>query len=272
VLSCMMPGMTLNHVEIGAGTPVLALHGWTPDHHLMLGCLEPIFTARPGYRRLYPDLPGMGKSPAPPSIASTDDVLAAVASFVATTIGDEPFLLVGESYGGYLARGLTRLLGDQVRGLALVCPIGVNVEHATRNVPPRQVLRPSPELLAGLDPEEAADFAEIAVVQTQETLRRFMAEIVVGLRAADPVAMARIRENWVLSTDPESGDPYSRPALIVTGRQDDAVGYVDQWALLPHYPRATFAVLDVAGHNLQFEQPALFEALMSDWLDRVQEG
>jgi pimeloyl-ACP methyl ester carboxylesterase len=199
-------------------------------------------------------------------------VLAAVASFVATTIGDEPFLLVGESYGGYLARGLTRLLGDQVRGLALVCPIGVNVEHATRNVPPRQVLRPSPELLAGLDPEEVADFAEIAVVQTQETLRRFMAEIVVGLRAADPVAMARIRENWVLSTDPESGDPYPRPALIVTGRQDDAVGYVDQWALLPHYPRATFAVLDVAGHNLQFEQPALFEALMSDWLDRVQEG
>jgi pimeloyl-ACP methyl ester carboxylesterase len=28
-------------------------------------------------------------------------------------------------------------------------------------------------------------------------------------------------------------------------------------------------VLDVAGHNLQFEQPALFDALVSEWLDRA---
>ncbi|MET8349477.1 MULTISPECIES: hypothetical protein [unclassified Micromonospora] len=40
------------------------------------------------------------------------------------------------------------------------------------------------------------------------------------------------------------------------------------FALLPHYPRATFAVLDVAGHNLQIEQPRLFDALMHEWLDR----
>ena len=30
-----------------------------------------------------------------------------------------------------------------------------------------------------------------------------------------------------------------------------------------------FAVLDVAGHNLQFERPELFGALVRDWLDRV---
>lgn len=28
-------------------------------------------------------------------------------------------------------------------------------------------------------------------------------------------------------------------------------------------------MLDVAGHNLQFEQPALFDALVSEWLERV---
>jgi pimeloyl-ACP methyl ester carboxylesterase len=49
-------------------------------------------------------------------------------------------------------------------------------------------------------------------------------------------------------------------------------GYADQYALLPHYPRATFAVLDVAGHNLQIEQPVLFDALVNEWLDRVREG
>lgn len=56
---------------------------------------------------------------------------------------------------------------------------------------------------------------------------------------------------------------------ILTGRQDDSVGYLDQFGLLPRHPRASFAVLDVAGHNLQIEQPELFAALMREWLGRV---
>jgi pimeloyl-ACP methyl ester carboxylesterase len=259
----MMPAMNLNHVDIGTGTPVLALHGWTPDHRLMLGCLEPVFERKPGYRRLYPDLPGMGGSPAPPSVASSDDVLSAVREFVSDTIGTEPFLVVGESYGGYLARGLARALGPRVLGLALICPIGVAVEHSTRDVPPRQVLRHAPGL------PENEEFSSIAVVSSPETLRRFTEEIEPGLAVADEEALARIRRRWLLSDDPEGGEEFHRPALILAGRQDDVVGYNDQWALLPHYPRATFAVLDVAGHNLQFEQPALFDALVSEWLERV---
>jgi pimeloyl-ACP methyl ester carboxylesterase len=263
--------MTLHHVAHGTGTPVLALHGWTPDHHLMSGCLEPVFARRPGYRRLYPDLPGMGRSPAE-SVTSSDDVLAAVTGFVHTHIGDEPFLLVGESYGGYLARGLARALGQQVLGLALVCPIGVKVEHAERTVPERQVLRPDPALISSLDPAMRTEFTELAVVESTETLRRYREEILVGREVTDTGALDRIRSDWTLSVDPESGPPFTRPTLILAGRQDQVVGYVDQWALLPSYPRATFAVLDVAGHNLQFEQTGLFEALVGEWLDRVREG
>ena len=35
-----------------------------------------------------------------------------------------PKYLIGESYGGYLARALVRERPDQVLGLALICPIG----------------------------------------------------------------------------------------------------------------------------------------------------
>lgn len=266
--------VTLNFVERGTGIPVLALHGWTPDHRLMLGCLEPLFAGRPGYRRLYPDLPGMGKSPAPPSVASSDDMLDAVHDFVDDTIGETPFLLVGESYGGYLARALTRSRAEQVLGLALICPVGTALERADRRVPTRQVLRPDPDLLASLpglsgDARLAEEFADIAVVQTPETLRRFRDEVMAGLDAADTEAMARIRQRWQLTQAPEGDEPYGRPTLILTGRQDDAVGYLDQFDLLPHYPRASYVALDVAGHNLQIEQPALFDALMLEWLDRV---
>jgi len=261
--------VTLNFAERGAGVPVLAVHGWTPDHRLMLGCLEPVFARRPGYRRLYPDLPGMGRSYAPPSVASTDDILDALQSFVDREIGDAPFLLIGESYGGYLARGLTRARAAQVLGLALICPIGAKAEHAERTLPQRRVLRPNPALLAALPPRVAAPFADLAVVHTAETVRRFEAEVLPGLEAADAQATTRIRAHWTLTDDPEGGAPFERPTLILTGRQDDATGYADQYTLLPHYPRASFVILDVAGHNLQIEQPALFDALMLEWIDRV---
>ncbi|GAA1957931.1 alpha/beta hydrolase [Amycolatopsis minnesotensis] len=257
--------------EFGTGVPVLALHGWTPDHRLMSGCLEPVFAGRPGYRRLYPDLPGMGRSPGGAARGS-DDMAAAVSSFVDEHIGTAPFLLVGESYGGYLARALVRERPGQVRGMALICPIGTEVEHARRTVPPPVVLKEDPALVASMTPEEAADFTGIAVVQSPEILARYRAEIAAGLALADAAAMARVRENWTLSVVPETGPAYARPVLVLTGRQDSVTGYEDQYALLGHYPRASFVVLDGAGHNLQLEQPGLFGALFGEWLDRVAES
>jgi pimeloyl-ACP methyl ester carboxylesterase len=81
--------------------------------------------------------------------------------------------------------------------------------------------------------------------------------------------MDRIRKNWALTIAPESGPVYLRPTVILCGRQDSVTGYEDQYPLLPHYPRATYAVLDMAGHNLQLEQPELLAALVREWLGRA---
>ena len=40
--------------------------------------------------------------------------------------------------------------------------------------------------------------------------------------------------------------------------------------LLEDYPRATFAILDTAGHNLQIEQEEVFNSLFLNWLERVE--
>jgi pimeloyl-ACP methyl ester carboxylesterase len=57
--------------------------------------------------------------------------------------------------------------------------------------------------------------------------------------------------------------------LIVTGRQDHITGFHDAWSLANMYPRASFAVLDGAGHNLSIEQRETLSVLIGDWLDRV---
>ncbi|MFD1067756.1 alpha/beta fold hydrolase [Oceanobacillus locisalsi] len=260
----------LHFEERGEGTPVLAVHGWEPDHRLMLGCLEPIFTQRSGYRRLYPDLPSMGNSPAPAAkMNSSDDVLAALEDFIDDHIGTEPFLLLGESYGGYLARAIAHTRREQVLGLALICPSAQRVETAESRPAERRVLRPDPDLIASLDEHTAEIFTSIAVVESPEVLRRFCEEILPGLEIADYTAMERIRQQWQLTHEPEDDDPVTCPTLILTGRQDDSVGYLDQFELLGHYPRATYVALDSAGHNLQIEQPAVFEALVSEWIDRI---
>ena len=257
--------MALHFVSHGDGVPVLALHGWSPDHRLMTGCLEPIFSELSGYRRLYPDLPGMGKSPAG-DIDSSDGIMAALREFIDEQIGDEPFLVIGESYGGYLARGLVVERPEQVRGLAMICPVGV-LWHKDRKLPEHVVLRTEPGVLESL--EEGEDFTDLAVVQTAAALAAYRSDIAPGLALADEAAMERIQKNWALTTPPESGPPYLGPSLILCGRQDAVTGFEDQFTLLPHYPRATYAVVDVAGHNLQIEQPELLRAFVREWLLRV---
>lgn len=257
--------MTLHFVSHGDGVPVLAIHGWTPDHRLMTGCLEPIFSELSGYRRLYPDLPAMGQSPAG-DIDSSDGIMAALREFIDEQIGDQPFLLVGESYGGYLARGLVAERPEQVRGLAMMCPIG-ELWHKDRKLPEHVVLRTEPGVLESL--EEGEDFTDLAVVQTAAALAAYRADVAPGLAVADEAAMERIQKNWALTIAPESGPPYVGPSLILCGRQDAVTGFEDLFPLLPHYPRATYAVLDVAGHNLQIEQPELLRAFVREWLLRV---
>jgi len=63
--------------------------------------------------------------------------------------------------------------------------------------------------------------------------------------------------------------PFEKPTLILVGRQDAMVGYRDAWDILENYPRATFALLDSAGHHLHLEQEKLFNPLVTEWLERV---
>jgi len=269
-VECMVDGIAMHYVEEGSGRPVLALHGWVVDHRMMTGILEPLFDGRPGYRRVYPDLPGMGRTPAPDTVGGSDDLLGAVLGFIDGVIGAEEFLLVGLSHGGYLARAIANRRPRQVAGLALICPLGSEVMGADPEVPEHVVLRSSGDLGGILDEDLEAWYRDYLVVHTPQTLARFQDLEGPGVAIVDTPALERMQENWALSEAPEGGKPpYAKPALIVAGRQDSVVGYAAAWHWLGHYPRATFAVLDRAGHGLPHEQPGLLDALMAEWLERV---
>jgi len=83
--------------------------------------------------------------------------------------------------------------------------------------------------------------------------------------------MASIRANYGVMSVGQEG-------LVATwgrieahlGRLDSTVGYAAAADLLEHYPHASLAVLDDAGHALPHEQPELLRALLAEWLTRVE--
>jgi pimeloyl-ACP methyl ester carboxylesterase len=249
----------VHYAEQGEGSPVLTLHSAGVDHREVMGCLDPVFDAYTGYRRIYPDLPGMGLTPAPQTIRGADDVLDVLLGFIDGVIGDQPLLLAGHSAGGYYAQAIASQRPEQVMGLALLCPLLAGIH----DVPEHEVVYSSGSIG---NPE----FREYFTVQTAQTLDRYERYVEPAARLADQSALARIGERWELTKRPQEG-PYCRPTLIVTGRQDSTVGYARAWEMVELFPRATFAVLDRAGHALPHEQPGLLRALVTEWLDRVQE-
>src|SRR5215211_914437 len=249
-----------------------------------LGCMAGASTTARSWApwsRCSPTGPGTGAStPTYPAWAApphrrqsrTDAVLDLLLGLVDAVIGEQAFLVVGHSSGGYLARAIANRRPRQVAGLALICPLGGD-QGGEDERPEHVVLHAADDLDVDgtLGLEMAAVFRDYLVVQTPQTLRRFQETVAPGAELADQAALERMSARWLLRSAPEQGPAYPHPTLILTGRQDATVGYAGAWRLLEHYPRATFAVLDRAGHGLPHEQVELLGALLGEWLDRVGE-
>jgi pimeloyl-ACP methyl ester carboxylesterase len=248
------------------------IHGWSVDHRLMKGCMEPVFdSAETQWQRIYFDLPGMGKTPGADWITGSDEMLDVVLGFIDGLLPNQHFLVAGESYGGYLARGVLKARKELVDGLLLICPVA-SQETMGDHLPPFQVLEKDETLLASLSDEDRGYLTGINVVQNERVWERFKADVMPGLKAADYGFLENNlgqHTSYKVNVD-EIVEPYQQPSLIVMGRQDNVVGYRDHWQLIENFPRATFAILDKAGHNLQIEQDGLFSALVKEWLERVR--
>jgi len=270
-MECKIKDISINYEIIGEGKPIIMLHGYYVDHRVMTGCMEPVLSDKEGYKRIYMDLPGMGKSESAEWVNSSDNMLDIVIDFIDKIIPNENFLLVGESYGGYLSRGVIHKMADRVDGVLLICPV-IIAEYNKRNVPAHVVLVKDNELLSKLTSEEAEDFNSGAVVQNEKIYERYENEIMAGVKIADSKFLQSLQQNcYAFSFDVDKLDnKFDKPALLLLGKQDNCVGYKDTWDILENYPRATFAVIDKAGHSLQIEQSEILNLLANEWLVRVK--
>ncbi len=242
--------------------PIIALHGAGVDHRDVESALEDVLP-REGYRRIYPDLPGMGHSKAD-GLSSNSDVVDLLIDFIGEVAG-EPALLIGHSYGSYLAQGVVARRPELVQGLALLCPMG---ERSGSN-PEQIAVREDAAAYGELEPEQREGFDEYFVVRTAATARRYREHVAPGVRLADAEALGRIFSEWSIDL---SATAFAGATLLLAGRRDATAGYAEATGLLDRYPHATLTVVEDAGHALMHERPALLGAMLANWLDRAAVG
>jgi len=269
-MECRLDGITVFYEIVGEGTPIVMLPPTGLDHTSMVADMERHFAQRDGWRRIYLDWPGTGHTTGGESVATSDDMLEVVERFTDAVLGQEPFAIAGDSYGGYIARGLIYRRASQVVGALFNAP-GIGSEPQDGDLPVRVVLAEDQGVLAQLRTLKEGGWIEAAAVVHTPALLDY-ARSLESTPDIDEALWERVGRAHALSFDADAlPQPFKAPALFILGRQDHWVGYRRAWHLLENYPRATFAVLDRAGHLASLEQPELYCALVSEWLDRVQE-
>lgn len=262
--------------EIGEGLPVLLIHGWEMNGRVEELDFEPIFSKIPGLRRIYVDLPGMGTTPAN-NVQHMHDIFLCLKQFIHSRLGKSRFLIAGSSCGGYLARAIAQTFIEQVDGLLLRVPL-IEPEDNMRDLDTFKPLVADELLMSSMSAEDRKLLGNV-LVQTPayvEALKAKFEEVylpagkAVDNKVLDPIRANPDRYKLPFSLDDQSAKFFA-PTLILCGRQDEVVGYRDSLRLLELYPRSTYVVLDRGTHGLPIDETGVFEALVRDWILRVNE-
>ena len=234
------------HARVGglarpAGPPVVLVHGLAAAGRSVLptAC---VLAAE--HRVLVPDLPGFGRSAAPPGVPDVAGLAALLAAWLDETLpGGEPVALVGASLGAQIAVELAILRPQRVAAVVL---LGPSPDPANRALPRllwatlRDVPRERPALILAVHP---ADDLRAGPRRLWSTLRHLLAHPM-----ADRLSLVRA------------------PALVLRGERDPICTAPWAGAVAARLPRARLATVPGAGHALADNSPTAVAARVAAFL------
>jgi pimeloyl-ACP methyl ester carboxylesterase len=217
-----------------------------------------------GYRRIYIDLPGTGRSPA--GEPHSDRVLLDVVATIRRELTDEPFAIIGWSYGGFLAAGVARRLASRTRGLMMVCS-GFRIRPEDRDLAGVLSSEPETDWLVKVAERWHEHFRQAIGRRTAEVAQQ-VASVLENNDATDDRYLSDLRANGFVLSDEETPVPGEIPMCFLTGRRDRVAGYAGLFNALDLYAHADYVVSSRAGHYLPLEERELFASTLHNWLDR----
>lgn len=256
-------GVSLAYDEMGTGPAILFIHGFMFDRTMwrdQVAALE-------GWRRIAPDLRGMGLSEAPAS-GYRMDVYADDLAGLLDALQVERAVLCGLSMGGYVAFELVRRYRERVAALVVLDarPEADTAERkASRN---DTIARVRDRGARALAKELASRFlARRAPADARSRLKRMMDRAPV---AGTVGALEAMRDR------PDSGPLLQSvgdlPTLLLIGEHDTRTPHSSMRAIADRMPNATFGTISGAGHVPPLESPEETTETLRRFLNRLRAG
>jgi 3-oxoadipate enol-lactonase len=249
---------SIGYEEAGSGarTPIVFLHGVGSDKSVWHPQLDYFGQSR---RALAFDYPGYGDSDPVPEGTTRDDYATAILSALETLDIDNAHFC-GLSLGGVIAIAIEHAASRSCASLILADTFASNPEG--QRIYDRSVAG-STDLRAFA--EARADF--LLAQPADPAVRN---EIVETMARIDPTAYRIGAEAVWLADQRDRARDIEVPTLILCGNDDSVTPPHLSRALRDLIRGSTLEIVSGAGHLTNLEQPEAFNALIGDFLDRVE--
>ena len=263
--------MTPLHHEVdgpAGAPPIVVLHGGLGlDHHLYRRTLAPLADE---HRLVFPDLRGNGRSWPVDLATITMEQLADDVVELADHLALDRFVVLGHSYGGFVAQELALRHGHRLSAMVLsdTTPgqLGTG-EGPTEEQGPE----PPPEVIAMMstvpesDEAMAAGMAELFPAYFHRPDLVDLAGLEAGtiFRAATMVRGFEVLGGWSSVDRLASVDV---PVLLLVGRHDVFTSWPQAHRIARRLPDATVEVFEASGHFPWIEEPERFFSVVRAWL------
>jgi pimeloyl-ACP methyl ester carboxylesterase len=248
-------GLDLELVRRGAGRPLLLLHGFQnvdPQARFLdlLGAHAEI---------LAPSHPGFGSSPRPPEFETVYDLVHLYLEIL-ETLPYEKVVLMGFSFGGWLAAEVAVKCAHRIDRLVLVDALGIKISDRETpdildvfNTSPQEVQRRSWHDPGKWAPDYNAMSDEALVVRA----RNWEALCLYGWH---PYMYNPQLTRWLRRI--------TLPTLLLWGASDGIVKPFYGRAYSSLIPGARFELIEGAGHHPEVEQPEAFVERVAAFLEQ----
>jgi pimeloyl-ACP methyl ester carboxylesterase len=255
----------LAHETSGEGIPVVLIHAFPLSHAIWRNSISVL---RGIGRVIAPDLPGFGGSPRQES-PSIPQMAKEIATLLDHLKVKEPVVVAGLSMGGYVAFEFLRQFPKRVRGLGLFSTrAGIDTPEGRGGR-----LKSAQKIKAeGLKPFAGTILPRLLGKGTIESKPEVVQEVTRLILANDPsgvadalLAMANRRDSTDLLP------AISCPTWVIAGEEDSFLPVSEAQGMQARIPGAHLEVIEKAGHLVNLEQPALFQQILEEFLERCRD-
>lgn len=264
--TCDILGATLAVEDVGAGPPVLFVHGFPLDHTMWQAQLDALSTR---WRAIAPDLRGFGASSAASGTLTMRQHAGDLAAMLDRLEISEPVVLCALSMGGYVAWQFWRHHAPRLRALVL-CDTKASADTAEA-VAGRHKLAAA-VMAAGHNAARDAMLPKLFAPGTAESKPELIERTSQMIERARPESIAAALRGMAERAD---ATPWLAeikvPTLVIVG-EHDAITTVDEMrAMAARIAGAEFVEVPDAGHMSPMERPDVVNAAIERFLARLSQ-